>query len=102
MTKKKSTVQLKTFVPRDPSIWGSVDTWTVGKFYPATISKLTAEMQVRAGRDSAQDGYRVWSKIKADTGDRVVIDGKEYLVVYSHDDSSSGDGYLDVKAVDND
>ena len=102
MTTKRVRIQKLKFTPRDPAVWGSVDTWTPGRSYQASISKLTAEMQVRAGRDSAQEGYRVWSKLVVATGDRVKIDGKDYLVVYSLGDSSgSRDSYCDVKAVDN-
>jgi head-tail adaptor len=102
MIGRKVRIQKLTFTPRNPAVWGSVDTWTPGRSYQASISKLTAEMQVRAGRDSAQEGYRVWSKIQVSTGDRVKIDGKDYLVVYALGDSSgSRDSYCDVKAVEN-
>lgn len=99
MTKTKAPVQKLIFTPRNPAVWGSVDTWGPGRQYQATVTKLTAEMQIRAGRDSAEEGYRIWSRIELVSGDKILLSGKQFLVVYAHSDSSGGINYYDVRGV---
>lgn len=87
------------FTPRNPEIWDSVDTWTAVKKFPCAYSSLTSEMQVRAGRDSAEKGLRVWfTDVKLRAGDRIRLGGNLWLVVYADDASANGLSYCDVKA----
>lgn len=87
------------FTPRDPEVWDSVDTWTAVKKFPCGYASLTSEMQVRAGRDSAEKGLRVYyTDVKLAAGDRIRLGGSQWLVVYADDMSANGLNYCDVKA----
>jgi hypothetical protein len=102
MIKMSVRAQKLQFVPRNPAVFGSVDTWELGKRFNCAKSSLTAEMLVRAGRDSAELGYRIWyTGVVLNTGDRVRLAGKDWLVVSAPNDSASGINVADLKAVDN-
>ncbi|MBA4274019.1 MAG: hypothetical protein C0436_00035 [Alphaproteobacteria bacterium] len=88
------------FTPRDPEQWGSVDSWMAAKKFYCGYATLSSEQQVRAGRDSAERGLRVWYRdITLASGDRLRIGGNEWLVVYVDEQGDvSGVQYCDVKA----
>jgi hypothetical protein len=92
------------FVPRNPSVFGSQDTWSpVKNFGIDSMARNTSEMQVRAGRDSAEETYRIWySGVKLHEGDRVKVKAKDWLVVFVYSDSLQiVPNYADIKAVGN-
>ena len=76
----------KQFSPADPAVFGSVDTYATTQSFRCQWRAISAEQQIRAGRDSAERGIRLWYRpygIELVTGDRVAVNGVDYDVVYA-------------------
>lgn len=91
------------FSPGDPAVFGSSDSYDVSQAFRCDWRPITAEQQIRAGRDSAEKGIRIYYRpmgIELSNGDRIRVRGKEYSVVYADmKRTNTGIIYVDAKEV---
>ena len=76
----------KQFSPADPAVWGDEDSYDTTQSFRCQWRAISAEQQIRAGRDSAERGIRLWYRpygMQLVTGDRVSVNGSDYDVVYA-------------------
>jgi hypothetical protein len=86
----KSAYRMR-FTPANPAVFGSVDSYTKDKYFWCAYRTKTAAQLVREGKDSEERQMRVEyypRYVSFTVGDRVLIDGRTYDVVYVPDYSS--------------
>jgi hypothetical protein len=89
----------KRFTPADPSVWGQVDTWVNVQRVDCTTVILSAEQNIRAGRDTPDRVMRVYPiELKHDiqAGDYLSKSGIDWLVLSVMPGNKI---YVDCKAV---
>lgn len=93
----------KQFTAGDPAVFGSTDSYDATQSFRCAWRPITAEQQIRAGRDSAEKGIRVFYRpygMELVNGDRVALAGVDYDVIYADPPKTrTGIVYVDCKAV---
>ena len=75
----------KKYTPADPSVFGSVASYAIVKSFKCAWRAVTAEQQIRAGRDSEEKAIRIWYRpidVELSNGDRVALSGVDYDIFY--------------------
>ena len=70
----------------EPEEFGEAPTWKTVRAFKCDWRPTSAEQNIRAGRENAQRGVRIFYRpvsVRVDVDCRVVLDGREYEVVYA-------------------
>lgn len=103
MNSHKGKAKVLKYTAAVPSVFGSVETWAAGRTFNCSWNRNTSERNVRAGRDSEEVVISLYyqpATVKIDIQDRIELSGKQYAILYLHNDSSQDDeGMMELKAL---